>query len=565
MSGLSWLTSLLLIATAACTRTPAEPIVAPPAYFEEEFTPEHIPIPPVDWSLWQPGSTGRFDIYVPDAQADTFELLRVNTVLTEIDRLTDQSDKRKLSLRVYPDLIALGQATERMGPVYQQEDGLIHICPVALPGLQLNLAPELWAALLPGSTPTLSLPERMNIVAKAQAHAVMQGSMRREVEHARGLGQRLLLTQISDHLPPPEARSSLIEYYRAMARVPGEVEKSTAGSHLQTTTGTRNFSSPEKLKGMTFAHEGYRVYNGYGGSTVKQSLDHLARVNVNSLAVVPYTFQRDPAKANHLHIPYSAGGENDAATTYSLRQAKERGWFTLLKPQIWVGRNSWPGDINFDDETSWEAWFQAYEYWILHYALLAEREGVDALCIGTELVRTTLNHPARWRGIIADIRSVYSGKLTYAANWGEEFENLSFWSDLDAMGLNSYYPISKSEAPTDAELLQGARDWLTMAATKSRETGRPLWLTEVGFRSVETTWENPHAGAGERESNNEAQVRAYRALTIAAEETPELQGIFVWKWPSYLGYDLGHRMDGKGFTPQGKPAAGELARFYGSW
>ena len=111
-----------------------------------------------------------------------------------------------------------------------------------------------------------------------------------------------------------------------------------------------------------------------------------------------------------------------------------------MKPQIWVG-GAWPGAVDFVTEAEWDHFFTTYERWITHYARMAESQHVAALCIGTELVHATLKHPDRWRELIARLRRVYTGRLTYAANWGQEFENITFWRDLDVVGLNSYYPL----------------------------------------------------------------------------------------------------------------------------
>ncbi|MEM9258867.1 MAG: hypothetical protein AAGA62_04410, partial [Bacteroidota bacterium] len=335
---------------------------------------------------------------------------------------------------------------------------------------------------------------------------------------------------------------------------------------LQAATLSKTVHSPSPmpkhhLAGMTFAHEGYRVHNGYGGEKIKPSMASLAELNVNALAVVPYTFMRNPDKAHPLFIPRDAGSENDWATARSIREAHAKGWFTMLKPQIWLGGGHWPGDVDFQTEADWDSWFEAYRYWIKHYAVLAEREQVGALCLGTELVKTTLKHPDKWRAIIAEVRTIYSGQLTYAANWGEEFEGFTFWEDLDAIGLNSYYPIHDGETVDQAALNAGAMKWMKMAADVSRKTGKPLWLTEVGFRSVDQPWKNPHAEAGERKANPLHQAACYQALAEAAKATPELKGMFIWKWPSYLG---GNRRS-RGFTPSGKAAALTLGEFYGAW
>ncbi len=97
-----------------------------------------------------------------------------------------------------------------------------------------------------------------------------------------------------------------------------------------------------------------------------------------------------------------------------------------------------------------------------------------------------------------------------------------------------------------------------------RNTKRPRWLTEVGFRSVDKAWTNPHADGGDRNANGTAQARCFEALTTAANETPELKGMFIWKWPSYLGRE-NWRGGGKGFSPGGKPAAEVVGAFNDEW
>ncbi len=311
-------------------------------------------------------------------------------------------------------------------------------------------------------------------------------------------------------------------------------------------------------RGMTFAHEGYQTYNGYGGHLVAPSLDSLAALAVNSVAVVPYTFLPAPNQLGEMPVSNFAGGENDEAVIHAIRQAHQRNWTVLLKPQIWV-RGAWPGDINFQTKAEWETFFQRYTQWIAHYAILAEQEEVAALCLGTEMLRSTIDHPDKWREIIRLVRSLYSGQLTYAANWGEEFDHFSFWEELDYIGLNAYYPLSSSEMATNEELVAGARQWVQKAEAAAKKQGKAWQLTEVGFRSVAQAWKNPHADAAGRPADAKVQARCYQALLQALkEDAPSLQGVYVWKWPSYLGRER----RGTEFTPGGKPAAELLKRFY---
>ena len=328
--------------------------------------------------------------------------------------------------------------------------------------------------------------------------------------------------------------------------------------------------STTRWRGITFAHEGYDGVHGYGGQATLASLDSLRTLGVDALAIVPYTFMRSPHTPAALPIPTRLGTESDSAITAAIRLTHDRGWRVLLKPQIWM-HESWPGDIEFERDSDWQAFFDHYHRWMMHYARLAARERVEALCIGTELTHVTLQHPEFWRKLIKDVRQVYSGTLTYAANWGEEFENITFWSELDAVGLDAYYPLSPKPAPTDAELLAGARSWMATADHISMRVGKPLWLTEVGYRSVSASWQNPHAEPNGRAADAEAQARCFRALAAAAQQSPRLTGIFVWKWPSYLGHGTAadqlnaqdwRHATGTGFSPADTGTVHALQQLY---
>jgi hypothetical protein len=69
-----------------------------------------------------------------------------------------------------------------------------------------------------------------------------------------------------------------------------------------------------------------------------------------------------------------------------------------------------------------------------------------------ELHRTAVERPDDWRRRIADVRRVYSGKLTYAVNWHREVEEVSFWDALDPIGVQGYFPLATAAVPTVDEL-----------------------------------------------------------------------------------------------------------------
>lgn len=315
---------------------------------------------------------------------------------------------------------------------------------------------------------------------------------------------------------------------------------------------------PDFHKGMTFAHEGYQVYNGYGSRQAEKALQHLSTLGTNAMAIVPYTGTSNPQSSEPLRWSRGAGGENDASVALSHYGTKQAGMMTMLKPQVWV-RGGWPGDVDMADEAEWERWFDHYHRWIRHYAVLAEIHKMDVLCLGTEFRYATMKHPARWRDLVNRIRHIYHGTITYAANWGEETDNLNFADALDFVGVNFYYPLSNSDTPTDEQLLAKMEQTLSSLDKLSRKWGKPYVLTEIGYRSITSPWKHPHAEAGNAGVSEADQARCYQAVFTALPNHPACRGLYWWKWPSYEQY--AHR-NPVSFTPCGKEAEALLKSAY---
>lgn len=306
------------------------------------------------------------------------------------------------------------------------------------------------------------------------------------------------------------------------------------------------------LKGFNFAHEGYRIFNGYGSREADGMLDGLGNMGANAVAIVPYSFMRDPRQPARLPIMQRPGTENDEAVIHSAQHAKMLGMAVVLKPQIWMRGGKWPGDIGMDSEADWQAFFRHYNRWMVHYAIMAETYHWDALCIGTEMVQATLQREADWRALIRQIRGVYTGQLTYAANWGDEFEKTNLWDDLDFIGLNCYYPLSQKDSPSDRELGRSMADVIGKIERVCRRYQKKLVFTEIGFPSVESPWKKPHEDWGDDlQFDAEGQRRCYETVLRAIEGKEWCSGVLWWKCHSTANMRRKRETD---FTPFGKEA-----------
>ncbi len=317
---------------------------------------------------------------------------------------------------------------------------------------------------------------------------------------------------------------------------------------------------PAFYKGFNFAHEGYQIYNGFGSKLARESIERLHDIGANAIAIVPYSYMRNPNQPTRIPVIQSAGSENDAAVLYAHFAAQKMGVRTMLKPQIWLGR-SWPGDVEMQSEEDWQAFFEYYYDWILHYAMMAEIYEFDVLCLGVEFAKATVQRPDDWRRIARKIRKLYNGKLTYAANWGEEFEQFSFWDEFDYIGLDCYYPLSDQQEASKKELTKGFQRVLEKAGKISQQYQKPVVFTEIGFRSVEAPWVNPHEDAKNRSFDDQAQNRCYEVVFEAIQDASWLKGMYWWKWPSYLDHT---GRNNRGFTPNRKLTEQTVRRWFGT-
>ena len=311
--------------------------------------------------------------------------------------------------------------------------------------------------------------------------------------------------------------------------------------------------------GFTYAHEGYQIHNGYLSARSDASLEKLASLGVDAVAVVPYAFVREPTKTIRLDVPTRAGSETDEDVIHVVRKAQALGLNVLLKPQIWV-RGGWPGDIEPLGAGADAAFFREYGRWIRHYALMAEAQQVPLLAIGTELAKMTDGRRTWWKTLIEDVRAVYGGKLVYAANWGKEVQQVEFWDLVDYIGVDFYYPLSFEASPTDQELRAGFRAGLDQVRQLHEKHDKPVLLTEIGYASTKSPWQKPHASDRVDVVSVDDQARAYEiAFSVIERETPWVRGMYWWKWPSHSGRG---GPEHRGFTPHGKPASEVVRRFY---
>nr|WP_299344075.1 glycoside hydrolase [Allomuricauda sp.] len=311
-----------------------------------------------------------------------------------------------------------------------------------------------------------------------------------------------------------------------------------------------------KINGVSFVGSRERVS--------QEHVDPVLNVNANYAAVMPFGFTRNLSSPKVIFdTDRQWYGETKKGAKQYIKMLQENGVKVMLKPQIWVWRGEFTGDIMMESEEDWKTLEDTYKDFILSYAQLAEETQCEIFCIGTELEEFIKNRPDYWKGLIGEVKELYKGKLTYAANW-DEYSRTPFWNQLDFIGVDAYFPLSEERFPTLDELKSGWQPWKTRLVEFSQKNERPVLFTEFGYRSMDFTAKKPWlVDRNEMDVNLEAQADATRAVFEEFWEEDWFAGGFVWKWFIHHG-DSGGAEDNR-FTPQNKPAEVVIRNFYSNY
>lgn len=279
----------------------------------------------------------------------------------------------------------------------------------------------------------------------------------------------------------------------------------------------------------------------------------LNELGSNWVAVIPYAFTRQEVPAllyNHRNKQW--WGERPEGIQKTIELARQNNLKVMLKPQVWIPRG-WTGTLAFEDD-EWKNWEAGYEEYILTFAKMAETMDVELFCVGTEFRNHIEKRPDFWHQLIKKVREVYSGNITYAANW-DDYQKVPFWDKLDFIGLNSYFPLVNKPTATTEEIQSAWQQWLNEIESFMSGQSIPLLFTEYGYLSVDNctwkTWEL-EANIHHHAINQQAQAHAYQALYNVFWDKPWWAGGFLWKWfPEMKGHE---GYPDKDYTPQGKKA-----------
>jgi hypothetical protein len=271
--------------------------------------------------------------------------------------------------------------------------------------------------------------------------------------------------------------------------------------------------------------------------------------------------------------------------------AHQAGLQTQLHPGL-----VWPGGPATDwwrvtsrDEVWWSVWFDRYQAFMESYASLAQEARVERLVMGGPAVAPALpggllpgGSPSgvsqeaqlRWGEIIAGVRQIYSGRLAFELELGDELQSPpAFLDRFDELQIYWRASLGERNDLEPDEMQAEAARWIdeVLLATPELE-GLPLILSveylsidgsatgcprapDFSCRSPEA-FDRGQIGDPDLQLDLWEQGAAINAVLMEAYQNTAIEGFYIRR------YDPALALQDKSASVNGKPAADVLWYWY---
>lgn len=275
----------------------------------------------------------------------------------------------------------------------------------------------------------------------------------------------------------------------------------------------------------------------------------MEKVAANWLCLMPYAYMAEESNVVLHNAEWQWWGEKKKGIINTIVDAKKLGYQIMLKPHLWKHNGAFTGDHEYVKEEDWKLFEKSYREYILNYVKLADSLNVELFCIGTEWGKFVAKRGEFWDALIKEVRVKYKGKITYAANW-DEYQKVSFWKQLDYIGVDAYFPLVNKKTPEVKELKKALSEYKNELEDLSEKLQTPILFTEYGFRSRDFAANKPWESDRQGEVNIQTQVNCYKAFYQSFWDEEYVAGGFIWKW--FVNYNSVGGESNNDFTPQRK-------------
>ncbi len=244
-------------------------------------------------------------------------------------------------------------------------------------------------------------------------------------------------------------------------------------------------------------------------------------------------------------VTQGPGTPSLSSFNYGLHLARALGLHIFVTPLLQVGGSQpWSGLIHFSTHEQEQQWFESYWQTLKPYVVTAAQAGVEQLAVGTEDEWLQAHAPnSFWDDLIAQVRSVFPGTLTYDMNWTALQTPLRSWmhnADLKMIGVSAYFPLINTPQRVDPQRIS---DLWKQTVKRELDTfalklGEPIFISEIGYRNsadaLYRSWE-PTSSAP---ADPVEQAAAYSAALANILPDQHILGSFFWGWDNAEAFNL---------------------------
>jgi hypothetical protein len=294
------------------------------------------------------------------------------------------------------------------------------------------------------------------------------------------------------------------------------------------------------------------LYAGLPDYDYRAELDRIA--TTGSTCVSLQAIYRMESGASNEVLRHPTSSPSEAALRRTFEQARERQLRMMFFPTINMRDEAenatwWRGNIEPSD---WDQWWRNYTAFNVRLAKLAQEGGVEWYSVGTEMA-STHRFPERWRSLVAEVRMVFHGKVTYSVNF-DSHDSFTFGDCLDVIGMNSYDPIAKYDDYPSETQIRDAWWWIVAKArTLQVRFRKPVMITEVGYPSVAHAHVGPWDFRTEKPLDLPLQEELTRGAFKVLRNWSDGEAVFYYLYGEHLAKKpVGGPLD-RSYAPWGKP------------
>lgn len=306
------------------------------------------------------------------------------------------------------------------------------------------------------------------------------------------------------------------------------------------------------IKGFTFGW-GYRR-NDWNEASCYASLDALIERTASDTIILPVLGLQEHTYATHV---YKSSKEHEQIPTKEevervIGYCHEKGLRVILKCVVNCLDGYWRAYINFFSkdvvcEPTWQDWFESYGAYVAYVADIAQKNQVEMLMVGCEMVCSD-GQSSAWRALIAQTRNIYHGLITYNCDKYQE-DNIDWWDACDVISSSGYYPVGTWD--TQLRRIQKVVDTFD----------RPFFFAEAGCPSRDGSEYLPNDWSHDGAWSEEAQSAYYKEMFTACEAFDFVQGFGLWDWKSHLYPRSAYHLDCD-YAVYGKQAETIIQQYY---